>query len=158
MEKEDVQAIQEYFKNRYNSNEIGALDFMTLMNMKFTRVFDENEAKRTLVLIKQRIPYTAKQICKDQDPEGIQRLTLRGFKLSLHKLKLLNQFQIDNLAKYLDTQDDGFIAVDRFDVELRNTNVPNPNASFGNTLNQSASGSTLGFKGTNVSAKHKSKW
>jgi hypothetical protein len=52
MEKEDVQAIQEYFKNRYNSNEIGALDFMTLMNMKFTRVFDENEAKRSLVLIK----------------------------------------------------------------------------------------------------------
>jgi hypothetical protein len=55
-------------------------------------------------------------------------------------------------------QDDGFIAVDRFDVELRNTNVPNPNASFGNTLNQSVSGGTLGLKGTNVSGKHKSKW
>lgn len=55
MEKEDVKAIQEYFKNRHNSVEIGALDFMSLMNMKFTRVFDENEAKRTLVLIKQRI-------------------------------------------------------------------------------------------------------
>lgn len=158
MEKEDIQAIQEYFKNRHNSNEIGALDFMSLMNMKFTRVFDENEAKRTLALIKQRIPQTAKQICKEQDPEGIQKLTLRGFKISLHKLKLLNQFQIDNLAKYLDMEDDGFIAVDRFDVELRNTHVANQNASFGNTLNQSASGSTLGFKGTNVSAKHKSKW
>lgn len=55
MEKEDVQAISEYFKNRHNSNEIGALDFMSLMNMKFTRVFDEHEAKRTLVLIKQRV-------------------------------------------------------------------------------------------------------
>lgn len=158
MEKEDVQAIQEYIKNRHNSVEIGALDFMSLMNMKFTRVFDEHEAKRTLALIKQRIPQTAKQICKDQDTEGIQKLTLRGFKISLHKLKLLNQFQIDNLTKYLDTQDDGFIAIDKFDVELRNAMVPNANASFGNTLNQSASGSTLGFKGTSVSGKHKSKW
>ena len=52
MEKEDVQAIADYFKNRHNSTEIGALDFMTLMNMKFTRVFDENEAKRSLALIK----------------------------------------------------------------------------------------------------------
>ena len=92
MEKEDVQAIQEYIKNRHNSVEIGALDFMSLMNMKFTRVFDEHEAKRTLAIIKQRIPHTAKQICKDQDTEGIQKLTLRGFKISLHKLKLLNQF------------------------------------------------------------------
>jgi hypothetical protein len=58
----------------------------------------------------------------------------------------------------LDTQDDGFIAIDKFDVELRNAMVPNANASFGNTLNQSASGSTLGFKGTSVSGKHKSKW
>ena len=158
MEREDIQAIQEYFKNRHNSVEIGALDFMSLMNMKFTRVFDEHEAKRCLSLIKQRIPTTAKQICKDQDPEGIQRLTLRGFKMSLHKLKLLNQFQIDNLTKYLDTLDDGFIAIDKFDVELRNAMVPNANASFGNTLNQSATSSNLGFKGTNISAKHKSKW
>jgi hypothetical protein len=52
MEKEDVQAIQEYIKNRHNSVEIGALDFMSLMNMKFTRVFDEHEAKRTLAIIK----------------------------------------------------------------------------------------------------------
>jgi hypothetical protein len=58
----------------------------------------------------------------------------------------------------LDTQDDGFIAIDKFDVELRNAMVPNANASFGNTLNQSASGSALGFKGTSVSGKHKSKW
>ena len=55
-------------------------------------------------------------------------------------------------------EDDGFISVDKFDVELRNTLVPNVNASFGNTLNQSASGSTLGFKGTNATSKHKSKW
>lgn len=78
--------------------------------------------------------------------------------MSLHKLKLLNQFQIDNLTKYLDTLDDGFIAIDKFDVELRNAMVTNANASFGNTLNQSATSSNLGFKGTNVSAKHKSKW
>lgn len=78
-------------------------------------------------------------------------MTLRGFKISLHNLKLLNQFEIDNLTKYMDEQDDGFISIDKFDVELRNTHVPQAN-----TMSNSASGGNLGLRATG--GKHKPKW
>jgi len=73
----------------------------------------------------------------------------------------LNQYQIDNLTKYLDTGDDGFIAVDRFDVELRNAHAPAAGgASMGNTLNQSASGNTLHNQtmGSSMAGKRRQKW
>ena len=34
---EEINAIKEYFKNRHNTNEIGELDFIGLLNMKFLR-------------------------------------------------------------------------------------------------------------------------
>jgi hypothetical protein len=82
-------------------------------------------------------------------------VTLRGFKISLHKLKLLNQFEIDNLTKYMDEQDDGFISIDKFDVELRNTHVPQ-NLGGTHNLGHTSSGGNLNFRAT--AGKHKPKW
>ncbi len=100
---------------------------------------------------------TAKMICRDFDVEGIERLTLRNFKHALHSLKLLTQYQIDNLTKYLDTDDDGFISVDKFDVELRNVYVP---TTAGATLNQT--GGTLNhqasFGASSTAGRKRSKW
>ena len=55
MQPDEVKAIKEYFKNRHNSSEINELDFISLLSMKFVRVFDESEAKRALSIIKQRV-------------------------------------------------------------------------------------------------------
>jgi Ca2+-binding EF-hand superfamily protein len=124
---EEINAIKDYFKNRHNTSEIGELDFIGLLNMKFLRQFDEPEAKRALALIKQRIYValgkTAKAICKEFDVEGLDRLNLRNFKHALHSLRILTQYQIDNLAKYLDSDDDGWVSVDKFDIEMRNVHV-----------------------------------
>lgn len=91
--EDEVQAIKEYFKNRHSTLEIGELDFISLLQMKFQRLFDEGEAKRALGIIKQRVYVglgrTAKMICKDFDVEGIERLTLRNFKHALHSLRVL---------------------------------------------------------------------
>jgi hypothetical protein len=141
MQPDEIKAIKEYFKNRHNTIEISELDFISLLSMKFIRAFDESEAKRALAIIKQRVfigqGRTPKMICKEYDSEGIDKLTLRNFKHALHALRVLNQYQIDNLTKYLDTADDGFIAVDRFDVELRNAHIPGATggAGMGQTLN-----------------------
>jgi hypothetical protein len=53
--EEEVQAIKEYFKNRHNSLEIGELDFITLLNTKFQRLFDESSARSALIVIKQKV-------------------------------------------------------------------------------------------------------
>ena len=74
---------------------------------------------------------------------------------------MLTQFQIDNLTKFLDTENDGFVSVDKFDVELRaaiisgaaNVSIP--------SLVHSASGGKLGasFGGaSSVSGKRRQKW
>ena len=121
--EDEVSAIKEYFRNRHHSTDIGELDFISLLNTKYTRTFDDPEAKRSLAIIKQRIYVslgkTAAMICQEYDVEGLKRLSLRNFKHALHSLKVLTQYQIDNLTKYLDANEDGFISVDRFDVELR---------------------------------------
>lgn len=73
------------------------------------------------------------------DNEKTGRLSLRNFKYALNSIKALSQYQIDNLAKYLDKENDGFISVNEFDVSVRGVAVPlsstgsfsNPSASFG---------------------------
>lgn len=53
--EDEVSALKEYFRNRYHSTDIGEQDFISLLNTKYTRIFDDPEAKRSLTIIKQRI-------------------------------------------------------------------------------------------------------
>ena len=97
-------------------------------------------------------------ICRDYDVEGIERLSLRNFKHALHALKVLTQYQIDNLTKYLDKADDGFIAVEVFEETLRLVHAPAA-GSFGATLGHSTSGNNLSMGGANsVSGRRDQKW
>ena len=153
---DEIGALRDYFKNKHQSTEIGELDFIALINMKFEKVFDDIEAKRTLGLIKQRVYMTqgrtAMMICNEYDVEGLHKLTLRNFKHALHSLRLLTQFQIDNLAKYMDTENDGYVSIDKFDVEIRGAVISGATTS---ALSRSGSGSL----GTSmVSGKRKQKW
>lgn len=66
--------------------------------------------------------------------EKTKNLTLRNFKVGVHELKCLNQYQIDNLAKYLDKGDDGYISIDEFDIAIRGQHVPGSSStSFSQT-------------------------
>jgi hypothetical protein len=72
------------------------------------------------------------QILSPYDSEKTRRLTLRNFKVALNGLKALTQYQIDNLTKYLDKEDDGFVSIDEFDVGIRGVHVPlSSTGSFG---------------------------
>ena len=99
-------------------------------------------------------------ICRDFDSEGIERLNLRNFKHALHSLRVLSQYQIDNLTKYLDKTDDGFIAVDVFEDSLRLVHAPTGN--LGSTLGRSASGNNLQQMsiggGSTVTGRREPKW
>ena len=127
-----------------------------MMNTKFIRQFDEPEAKRALVVIKQRSNKSAKMICKEYDVENIDKLTLRNFKHALHALKLLSQYQIDNLTKYLDKADDGFIPIEVFEEALRLVHAPANlgNSTSGNNLQHNTS---IGGA-SHISGKRESKW
>ncbi len=58
------------------------------------------------------------------DMEKTRNLTLRNFKAGIHAMKCLSLYQIDNIAKYLDKEDTGFISIDDLDVAVRGIHVP----------------------------------
>ena len=65
-----------------------------------------------------------------EDTEGTGNLSLRNFKKAINNLHVLNQYSIDNLARYLDKKNNGFIAINEFElsvnqsVRLSTTTVP----------------------------------
>jgi hypothetical protein len=46
---------------------------------------------------------------------------LRSFKLAVYELKCLTLYQIDNLAKFLDVDNEGFISIQSFIVAVENS-------------------------------------
>jgi len=55
LQDDEVMTIKEYFKSKHKSAEIAKLDFIDLLNIKFQRKFDPEEAKKALTILKQRL-------------------------------------------------------------------------------------------------------
>jgi len=53
------------------------------------------------------------------DTENIGAVTLRNFKFAIHSVHALNQFEINNVAKYLDKRNCGFIEITDFEDALK---------------------------------------
>ena len=90
---DEVLIIKDYFKNKHNTHEIRKMDFVDLMNTKFTRNFDPEEAKSSLTTLKQKLislGQTSSQLLGAFDPENTGRLPLRNFKIAINTLKALN--------------------------------------------------------------------
>ena len=45
---------------------------------------------------------------------------MRTFKIAINSLKVLTQYNIDNLAKYMDKQNDGFVSTADFAASVSN--------------------------------------
>ena len=52
--------------------------------------------------------------------EQSELVTVRTFKIALNSLKVLTQYNIDNLAKYMDKQNDGFVSIADFSASVNN--------------------------------------
>lgn len=52
LEKDEIQTIKDYFQAKHKSVEIRKLDFIDLLNIKFQRKFDPEEAKKSLATLK----------------------------------------------------------------------------------------------------------
>ncbi len=55
LQDDEVLVIKEYFRAKHKSAEIAKLDFIDLLNIKFQKKHDPEEAKKSLQLIKQRL-------------------------------------------------------------------------------------------------------
>ena len=50
--------------------------------------------------------------------ERTELINICSFKMAMNSLKCLGQYDIDNLAKYLDTKNEGYISISEFSAAV----------------------------------------
>lgn len=58
----------------------------------------------------------------DNNSEKAEKINLRSFKIALNKINCLTLYNIDNLAKNMDTESEGFISINNFIASVNNSN------------------------------------
>jgi Ca2+-binding EF-hand superfamily protein len=124
LDASEVKMINDYFYNRFNKTQITRAEFIELFETKFSNKSDEAEARKAQIAIKEKCKNAVIDVRKhiwDFNPEKTEKLTLRNFKRAINELKCLTLYQIDNLAKYLDDQNEGFVSIDKFVAGVKNS-------------------------------------
>lgn len=113
MTGEEVETMKEFFRAKFRKDSIRKLEFKKLLDTENKRQWDMKTAKMALRQVKQQLTKVGKTIpnlFKDYLVEDFpNEVTLRGFKYGMNSLKVLTQQQINNLSKYLDRKNNGFI-------------------------------------------------
>lgn len=108
----------EFFKNKYRRDEVKLHQFKELITMQFKRIYRKGEADRALKKISKRLRDTGRtleNILIQQEQynkqPNLEQINIRTFKNALFSMNCIFQQDINNLAKYLDTNNDGMIIV-----------------------------------------------
>ena len=125
--KEDDKVLKRYFADHYNSNEITKEEFVHMMT-KFTeraaqRKFVDADAKRALVDVKNKVHQlntTARALLMANNPESTELINIACFKLAINSLACLTPTDIDNLGKYMDEKNEGYISIGSFEAKVTN--------------------------------------
>lgn len=128
---EESQTLKEFFKAKYKRNSIRKFEFNELIDSQNARQWDTKQAKMALRDVKKAlnaagktVPNLFKEHMIEDFPNDVH---LRGFKYGLNTLKCLTAQQINNLAKYLDFRNDGFISLSHAEKAVENPDSYQPN-------------------------------
>lgn len=139
---EDVQVLKEYFQNKYRSNAISKNDFIDMMETDFNKLkrkIDHTEARKSLVDVRARLDamhVIPRKLLMDYNTSSAELINISSFKIAIHSLKCLNQYDIDNLTKHLDTNNEGYISIGTFEAQVGTASM---GASFRSTGKMSKS-------------------
>ena len=65
---------------------------------------------------------TPKVLMAANNPESTELINIASFKVALNSLSCLTPTDIDNLAKYMDEKNEGFISIGTFEQKVKNAN------------------------------------
>lgn len=122
-----MRTIREFFQHKYRSNEVTKQHFIELLNTRFEKKSDAQEARKSLSDLKSKFEATRKSpkaLLQEFNSEQTELINLRAFKLAVNSLKVCSQYNIDNLAKFLDKNNEGFISIGDFDASIRSAAAP----------------------------------
>ena len=114
---DDVLVLKDFFRMKYKSNEIKKEDFIRMMETKFERKFESKDAKQALFDVRNKLeqmPQNPTKLLNEFNTERTELINICSFKKAMNHLKCLGQYDIDNLAKYLDTKNEGYISIAEF--------------------------------------------
>jgi len=96
------------------------------MKKQYERQFDLQAARKSLSDIRARTEELKldsnrlkEEILRFNESRS-EQIYLAGFKRAIASLKCLDQYAIDNLAKYLDKDNEGFISISNFTSQINN--------------------------------------
>ncbi|CDW85652.1 protein fantom [Stylonychia lemnae] len=135
MMDDEIQTIKEYFLNKFKSYEIFKQDFFDLLSTKFDNTSDQTEATESMKLLRIKFAQitnkTPSQLLNQFNFEKAQSLTLRNFKVAINSIKALSDSQLNNLAKFLDRNGEGYISIAEFERQINAIPLPlNSSSSF----------------------------
>ena len=133
---DDVNVLKEYFRvvnNKYgannrfnNSNEITKEDFIKMMGTKFDRKYDQAEARKSLFDVRNKLEQlhiTPQKLLMDYNSDKTELINISSFKIAINSLKCLGQYDIDNLTKFCDTDNEGYISIGSFVAAVNNATM-----------------------------------
>lgn len=123
LHEEEVRTVKEYFMNKYRTQQITKTAFVELLTTKFEKKSDSVEARKCLVDIRNKLETMKKspqRFLQDHNTEQTELINLRAFKLAINSLKVLTQYNIDNLARFMDKNNEGYVSISEFCAALNN--------------------------------------
>lgn len=130
---DDVNVLKEYFRNKYgakagfnNSAEITKEDFIKMMGTKFDRKYDQAEARKSLFDVRNKLEQlhiTPQKLLMEYNSDTTELINISSFKIAIHSLKCLGQYDIDNLTKSCDTNNEGYISIGSFVAQVNNATM-----------------------------------
>lgn len=120
--QDEVQALKKYFIAQYGSSEISRHNFNELINHDFKSPCDSTLAANTLFQINSKLRGqgdTATTLLKPFNVDKDGGISLRNFKCAMNSLQAASRHEIDNVCRYLDSDNDGFIYISEFESALK---------------------------------------
>lgn len=97
-----------------------------MFQTKFVNKSDEQEAKKSLSSVREKCAQLGVDIKKfmwDHNSEKAEKINLRSFKKAIFELKCLTLYNIENLARYMDNDNEGFISIGNFVAQVNNSTM-----------------------------------
>lgn len=94
-----------------------------MLTTKFEQKSDGIEARKCLVDVRNKLEIIKKQpqrFLQEFNSEQTELINLRAFKLAINSLKVLTQYNIDNLARFMDKNNEGYVSISEFSAALSN--------------------------------------
>lgn len=135
MTQEEVKTMREFFRARFKARDgLKQAEFLKLIEQEHAMLFDGKAARAAVADVNKALKRQARDIrsllvaqaLPQAAGEEAKEVTVRGFKLAIYGLNCLTQQGVNNLSKWLDRNNNGFIEMSDVEAALSSPDTFKP--------------------------------